>query len=1087
MRSLGRRRQATVLIVEDDPACQRDLVGIVERAGCATIVTDRATDALELLATREVELVILDLELPDTSGLWVLAELRRRVMGPVLPVVAVCETANEASRLDALAAGAIDFLAKPIHPAELQCKCRTLVELRAGLEDAAERAASAATQVAFARIEQAVLQLPLCVFQGLLSESHLTIDWILGDPSPVMGLGAAELIHTQRWFDAVHPDDRAMVAQAEADMRAETRTSWHVRYRVKRPGGREAWVLNVAHFDRTQNLIAGAALDISAQHGLEEKLAQAQKLEALGRLAGGIAHDFNNILAVILSFGEFALDGLPHDDPRRADIVDILKATERGVGLARQLLTLARRQPTARKPTDLNESLVQLSRLLHRTVGGMVTLSIANSPRPAVVHIDPVQFDQLVLNLAVNARDAMPSGGRLRIALEQLREEPVGAPPMVRLTVADTGVGMDKDTQRHIFEPFFTTKDRGKGTGLGLSTCFAIIEDAGGSVRVDSSPGAGATFFVDLPLVDVPLVAPLSADIEAQPGDGATVLVVEDDVALRRGTARALESAGYGVHVATDYHEAVRRLTDLGSRLHVVLVDLVLPGGSGYDVAELAAKKAPRAAVILTSGFRDDSERARRYKHLPILWKPVPRTELLQAVARSIAGNRKPERSSTPPDSSPRAGPSVAPAGDVGAKPAKMASVVRGVRGALARLRSDCAQQETPLRRDRVLLVEPDASVGVILERILAREGFEVRLVPNLGSAGRALEDGDFDVLVSAIDLPAGDSLELGLGLSGGKTEIPVVVIGGADSAESAALAIRAQVSEYLPRFSSAGEVSRVVRTAVESDRLAQVRAKLLAARIGDEFLADMTKTSLLFDRALAKIRIEYQPIVRSGDGSTFGYEALLRTNEPALAEPRRVIAAAEVLGRVSELGRAVRASVAETLGEHRDRVELIFINVHPAELGPELAAASEPLVTLADRVVFEVSERAALQTGPKLDEDLRTIRAGGYHIAVDDLGEGYAGLASLVTLRPDIVKIDMSLVRNVHQARLKREIVGALVQMARRSGITVVAEGVESSDEREALVEAGCDLLQGYLFAKPGPPFPVAQRYPPLPTEKKH
>lgn len=192
------------------------------------------------------------------------------------------------------------------------------------------------------------------------------------------------------------------------------------------------------------------------------------------------------------------------------------------------------------------------------------------------------------------------------------------------------------------------------------------------------------------------------------------------------------------------------------------------------------------------------------------------------------------------------------------------------------------------------------------------------------------------------------------------------------------------------------------------------------------------------------------------------------------MASPLRLLAAAEVLGRVKDVGRAVRGLVAGTMLEHRDRLEAIFVNLHPSELQMDLLAeAAEPLLAVARRVVLEVTERASLDRGAKLDEELRLIRERGYRVAVDDLGQGYAGLSSLTSLRPDIVKIDMSLVRDVHRAPLKRDIVAALVEMAKRLGIIVVAEGIETVDERNTVVDLGCDLLQGYLFAKPGPAFP--------------
>jgi EAL domain-containing protein (putative c-di-GMP-specific phosphodiesterase class I) len=296
-----------------------------------------------------------------------------------------------------------------------------------------------------------------------------------------------------------------------------------------------------------------------------------------------------------------------------------------------------------------------------------------------------------------------------------------------------------------------------------------------------------------------------------------------------------------------------------------------------------------------------------------------------------------------------------------------------------------------------------------------------------------------------------------------------------APSIESAARAVRSRVSEYLPKPFAADELLRVVGASVEAGRIARLRTKLLAAKYGgDEFISDLPATERVFERALSLIRMVFQPIVRSSDRTIYGYEALLRCDEPDLSSPLRLLAAAELLGRVEDVGRIVRASVAATLNAHPDRSEAIFVNLHPLELRAGLLSEiSDPLLALADRVILEVTERASLHSGPELDRELALISSLGYRLAVDDLGEGYAGLTSLITLQPNVAKIDMSLVRDIHRAPLKRDIVGALVEMARRSEILVVAEGIETMEECAVLIELGCDLLQGYLFAKPGPAFP--------------
>ncbi|MBL0216707.1 MAG: response regulator [Myxococcales bacterium] len=664
-------------------------------------------------------------------------------------------------------------------------------------------------------------------------------------------------------------------------------------------------------------------------------------------------------------------------------------------------------------------------------------------------------------------------------------------------------------------------------------------------------------------------------------GRGETVLVAEDEPALRRVLARVLESAGYQVSVASDGKEAIRKIDALGSRLDVIVSDVVMPGCSGYEVADHAARVAPHAAVILSSGYVDDMARKNQRDDLPILWKPVPGQDLVRAVATAIAA-RRPTESATSggavtsdlvlvieDDAAVRRGlvrilttagyttttaSMVAEARqvlEVGPEPqlvlcdlslpdgsgAEVVDFIQRTRPALCSrvlilsgatdeaverlVESGAARRlltkpiesnvllevlagirqtsRPPLpvvpnrsrapsaspvsnpssgpapRKERVLVVDDDESLAAATTRILGNAGFDVVVAGTLAAARKALDAGDLDALVADVRLPDGDGFELIRDLRGENSELPVVMITGAPSIESATLAVRSRVHEYLSKPFSPEELVHVVRVAVNAGRVARLRTKLLAARFGgDEFVGDVATTEKRFAVALPKIRMAFQPIVRSGDGSVYGYEALLRCDEPSLSSPLRLLAAAEVLGRVNDVGRAVRASVAATVLAHPDRLEAIR---QPSSSGARADLRGEltdPLVPLARRVVLEVTERAALESGPKLDDDLARIRHLGYRLAVDDLGEGYAGLSSLVNLRPDIAKIDMSLVRDIHRAPLKRDIVAALVDLARRSGIIVVAEGIETVDERDTLVDLGCELLQGYLFAKPGPPFPV-------------
>lgn len=1174
-----------VLVVDDEPANRKLLADLVAREGYEALTAAGGAEALARLAREPVDLVLLDIMMPGVDGMAVLAELQKQQRLPALPVVVVTAHEDRKVRIDALTAGAIDFLAKPIDRVEVGCKVRTLVELKRLRERAVDAASAEARASQLSRVEVAIAGLPLVAYEMQMGgPKSLSGRWIIGDMTGLNGVTAEEFFDAQDWSLRVHPDDRGLVEQHLRLAIDGTKADFSSRFRLK-VRGEYKWRFSAARFEAASATLRGILLDIDHQVATEEKLLQAGKMDAMGQLAGGIAHDFNNILAVILSYSSFIRDALPEGDQRRADIVEVLKAGDHAAGLTRQLLAFSRQQPTEKKPVDVNRSLAELHKLLVRTLGEHVALNVSLSAQPVVVRIDPVQLDQIVLNLAVNARDAMPGGGKLRIALEhapQTSTEP-GDHGWVHLKVTDTGTGMDQRTQQHIFEPFFTTKEKGNGTGLGLATCFGIVADAGGQIRVKSAPGQGTTFTVELPLCGEEADSDVGESTRlARAGHGEIVLLAEDDAALRRVAARVLGSAGYTVHAVADGKEAIEKLDELGSRLDLLLSDVVMPGCSGYDVAEHASRVAPQAAVLLTSGFVDKAAGRHHRKDLPILWKPVAPRELVRAVAealgarptsgtpavaegaagglvlvveddeaagkamvRVLAGagyastvaatvadaRRALETGPEPqlvlcdlslPDGSgaellewleqtrpalcPRvfvltggvtdeAGRRVTSSGRFrvlpkAVQPRHLLEVLAGAGKSALPVPAPTAAKSapampsrppasrpitSPVRRERVLIVDDDESLAGAGKRILS-DDFEVVVVGTLGAARTALGDVELDALVLDLGLPDGSGLELLRELRGKNSELPIVMMTGALSTEAAAQALRSRVSEYLPKPFAPEELLRAVRTAVDAGRMSRVRTKLLAARFGgDEFVNDLPGTEKSFALALPKIRMVFQPIVRAADTSVFGYEALLRCDEPSLATPLRLFAAAELLGRVEDVGRVVRAQVAATMLAQPTRLEAIFLNIHPAEVRADLLSeVTDPLLAVADRVILEITERASLAGGSKLDAELARIRGLGYRLAVDDLGEGYAGLSSLVHLRPDIAKIDMSLVRDVHRAPLKRDIIAALVDMARRSGIVVVAEGIETVDERDTLVDLGCDLLQGYLFAKPGPAFPV-------------
>jgi PAS domain S-box-containing protein len=357
--------------------------------------------------------------------------------------------------------------------------------------------------------------------------------------------------------------------------------------------------------------------DVSQRRRLEEQLRQAQKMEAVGRLSGGVAHDFNNVLNVIMGFSDLLLKRLPQDDRLRRHTHEILKAANRGAGLTRQLLAFSRQQVLQPKIVDLNTILTDIEKMLARLIGEDVDLVTSLAPDLGTVEVDPGQIEQVLMNLAVNARDAMPEGGTLAVETANVdlseaeagrHDYPVRPGPYVRLSVTDTGVGMDAGTKAHMFEPFFTTKAPGKGTGLGLATVYGIVKQSQGYVWVESEEGKGTTFQILLPRRGQAAAAGAKAVEGAhEPGGSETVLLAEDDDAARDLWREMLESLGYAVIEARNGAEALERASAHGGRIDVLLSDVVMPRMGGRELFHRLEDARPGLRVIFMSGYTADT------------------------------------------------------------------------------------------------------------------------------------------------------------------------------------------------------------------------------------------------------------------------------------------------------------------------------------------------------------------------------------------------------------------------------------------------------------------------------------------------
>ena len=379
--------------------------------------------------------------------------------------------------------------------------------------------------------------------------------------------------------------------------------------------------------------------DIDALHA---RLSQAQRLEAVGQLTGGVAHDFNNLLTVVLGNADL-LAGHSLDAAQRRQALDMLiGAAERGAVLTRQLLAYARQQPLAPSAVDVNQLVAAIQPMLRRTLGEHIEITVDGAPQLWPAMVDPTQLESALLNLCLNARDAMPSGGRLTLGTSPLTlgpgEADLPAGDYVRLRVSDTGTGIAPDDLQRVFEPFFTTKEKGKGTGLGLAMVYGFVRQSGGQVGISSEPGRGTTVQLDLPRATTPVVAVVPAPAAAVQGGHETILVVEDDDLVRLLASAELQAMGYRVVEAPNGVEALR-LVEQGQPFDLLFTDVIMPGGvSGRDLADATRRLRPGLRVLFTSGYTEDAfnQPGRPDAGLPLLPKPYRRAELARAVRAAL-------------------------------------------------------------------------------------------------------------------------------------------------------------------------------------------------------------------------------------------------------------------------------------------------------------------------------------------------------------------------------------------------------------------------------------------------------------------
>ncbi len=480
-----------------------------------------------------------------------------------------------------------------------------------------------------------------------IAELGVEGEWLFVSPQieSLLGYTAQEWrANAANWIENVHPEDREIVLAAEdATLQGK---SFRAEYRMFRRDGKLIWINDSGSLvpgPNGRSLLHGVLLEVTEQKQLQVHLSHSQRMEAVGQLASGVAHDFNNLLTIIKGYSSLLMErDLDETDAHAAR--EIQQAAERAAALTHQLLAFSRKQTLQPRVLDLNKIVHGLEMMLRRVLTENVELRIQTAADLGLVKADPVQMEQVLINLVVNARDAMPKGGTLTIATAPRQvlqhsgegESLMRAGSYVSLTVSDTGIGMDSATRTRIFEPFFTTKEVGKGTGLGLATVYGIVKQSNGHIEVESEPGKGAAFRISLPRVEQEVTAPRKPPMTEPKHGTGTILLAEDEPLLRELGQTILTQAGYKILTAPNADALETFVAEHEGKIDLLLTDVVMPGMSGPELVKLVRARWPEVRVLYMSGYADD-EIEDLDRDAGFLQKPFTPTELTEKIAEMLA------------------------------------------------------------------------------------------------------------------------------------------------------------------------------------------------------------------------------------------------------------------------------------------------------------------------------------------------------------------------------------------------------------------------------------------------------------------
>ena len=651
-------QRAKVLVVDDDPRNLLALREVLEDI-CEVASAGSGEEALRFLLREEFAVIVLDVLMPGMDGYEAARLIRTREQSRGTPIIFLTAINKEdAHLLRGYDSGAVDYVFKPFDPTILRSKVAVFVSLfektreierKAAQEqrllrerfEAEQARAEAMVKLRESEARQALIlnALPLAVYVEDPASGKRSPRFVAGDVEAITGYpGESFMTDGDFWAGRVHPEHALRLAEGFQDgARSQA-------YRWQHADGKYRYFLDQAVV-LADGSVAGTVRDITEYRHLEDQLLQAQKMDAVGKLTGGIAHDFNNLLASVLS-GLSLIERRAELNPKAREVLEMTRhAAEQGKQLVNRMLAFSRRQPLSPRVVDLTEVSRSLAAMLPPLLGGMVQLQWEAEDGLWPAFADAAQLELAVMNLVINARDAMPSGGTITIRLMN-RSRPAGIPNLplgqyVVISVGDTGVGIEADLLPQVLEPFFTTKDVGKGTGLGLSTAYGFATQSGGTLRIDSAVGKGTT---------VELWLPRSKAAPPQPSNGssparidrkpypARILLVDDSASLRNLTQMQLAEEGYAVACAAGGAEALAMIEQDTQKFDVIVSDFAMPLMSGLDVIRFARTMRPSWPCVLITGYADADALADRPPDVPLVFKPFKTAEVVLAIQQALEG-----------------------------------------------------------------------------------------------------------------------------------------------------------------------------------------------------------------------------------------------------------------------------------------------------------------------------------------------------------------------------------------------------------------------------------------------------------------